>query len=262
MGRIMPKLNYQMTLIFSMVLAMTSYLHSQENETVTIQPDTTLIDSNIVLNQFNKLELSIVTVTGRFDFIFIPQNPDSVQIYAQKNDYRLLINGSFFDGLREQATHAGWLKIFGKELANVKRDRQLSHIVKYSPVNGNFEFVDYINFKPDSSTDRIEFQTGPLVIEKNLITDNYLKKSINGMGKYWRTLLGTTFDGTFYFITVRKKVALDELARFLRSTAIFAGKKLTVINLDGGPSVALFVEKYPQFNFNVNAQLPLLLGVK
>ena len=57
-------------------------------------------------------------------------------------------------------------------------------------------------------------------------------------------------------------MALDELGHYLTSLAVFANKRLDVVNLDGGPSVALYVEKYPELNYNAEARLPILLGVK
>ncbi len=257
----MLRLAYACLILELLVMAKNSTLKSQDKPGAVHLPDTLLTDGDIQFYHFQQIDMTVCAFSSGFDFIYIGQKPGTVSQIAKQKNYRLLINASFFDGDREQATHAGWLKIFGAQLAPLKIDRQLSHVVKYQPADARFEFTDYQNFKPDTATNSIEFQTGPLIIENNLIAENYIRTSINGMGKYRRTLLGTTDDGKMYFIIVRSQIALDELAQFLLTVSAFAGKNLSVINLDGGPSVALYVKKYPQFNYNTSARLPLLLGV-
>jgi len=42
----------------------------------------------------------------------------------------------------------------------------------------------------------------------------------------------------------------------------FQGKDFTIVNLDGGPSTAMFSTMSSDQNFNTQKELPLILGVK
>jgi hypothetical protein len=76
-------------------------------------------------------------------------------------------------------------------------------------------------------------------------------------------LLGyTEEDRMKFFITVRKPEPLDKLGEELLKLSIFEGKALSVINLDGGPSVALDSQAHPQMNHNQDAVLPILFALR
>ena len=108
----------------------------------------------------------------------------------------------------------------------------------------------------------IEFQTGPLVIQANVLDMPSIHQSINGLRSHQRTLLGyTEEDKLKFFITVRKSERLDTLGEYLLKLSIFEGKTLSVINLDGGPSVALATQSHPEINHNEQAVLPILFAL-
>jgi hypothetical protein len=65
-----------------------------------------------------------------------------------------------------------------------------------------------------------------------------------------------------FFITVRKPERLDNLGEYLLKFSIFEKKTLSVINLDGGPSVALDTQAHPEMNHNRNAVLPILFALR
>ncbi|MBD2075843.1 phosphodiester glycosidase family protein [Phormidium sp. FACHB-592] len=173
-----------------------------------------------------------------------------------------MINGSFFDGTYAKAKHAGWLWILGQNYALIKQDPQLTHIALYNTKNQQIQFVDYQNFTPSRSNEVIEFQSGPIVVENSQVAKPYIAKSLNGSAPYTRSLLAVTDNRTKYFITVRKPIRLDDLANYLLSLEIFAGKRLDVLNLDGGPSVALYSRELINLRYNDTAQLPILLGAR
>ena len=114
-----------------------------------------------------------------------------------------------------------------------------------------------------SDKSNIEFQIGPLVIQANVIHLPSIRQSINGLRASQRTLLAyTEEDRLKFFITVRKPECLDKLGEYLLKLSIFEGKTLSVINLDGGPSVALDIQAHPEMNHNGDAILPILLALK
>lgn len=206
--------------------------------------------------------MTIISIADAFDFIFIPSNAESIDSVAEKGNYKIMINGSFFGGTRLAAEHAGWLRLFGKTYSPIAADRQLSHVFRYNLDEKKSHLIPYQKFRPVNDTRAIEFQTGPLVVDSNRVAQKYIAESINGLGKYTRILLAITDRRHFHFITVRKRVALDELGNYLISLSIFSNHRLDLVNLDGGPSVALYVEKYPELNYHADVRLPILLGVK
>jgi len=173
-----------------------------------------------------------------------------------------MINASFFDGDRLDAGHAGWLRTLGTTYAPVRADRQLTHIVRYDSRSGVTDVLPWKDFKPSDSQHTIEFQTGPLIIRHNEVASDLIANSINGPGKYTRTLIAVGGKNELWFITVRKPVSLDSIARVLLRLSLFKGKRIDVVNLDGGPSVAFFAKAFPQLNYNTNDRLPLVIGVK
>ncbi|MCI0494124.1 phosphodiester glycosidase family protein, partial [candidate division KSB1 bacterium] len=227
-----------------------------------INPDKSLKNDPHQISIYEKYEMTVVSISDTFDFVFIPKNAKSIKSVAKKGNFKIMINGSFFSGTRLTARHAGWLRLFGKTFSPIGQDRQVSHIFRYNLDEKKSELIPYQKFIPTDDNRSIEFQTGPLVVDSNKVAQKYIAESINGLSKHVRTLLAITDKRHFHFITVRERVSLDELGNYLTSLAIFANQRLDVVNLDGGPSVALYVEKYPELNYNADARLPILLGAK
>lgn len=227
-----------------------------------INPDQFLKDNQHQISIYGKYSMTIISIADTFDFVFIPKNAKSIKSVAKKSNYKIMINGSFFSGTRLAARHAGWLRLFGITYSPLGQDRQVSHVFRYNLDENKAELIPYQKFSPTGDNRSIEFQTGPLVVDSNRVAQRYIEESINGLSKHTRTLLAITDQQHFHFITVRERVSLDELGNYLTSLAIFATKRLDVVNLDGGPSVALYVEKYPKLNYNADARLPILLGAK
>jgi hypothetical protein len=225
-------------------------------------PDTVYTDGSNRIYVFKELQLTILSVYRGFDYVFTPRNVPAFASVARKRSFRFMINASFFDNDRLDAQHAGWLRILGASHAPVRDDRQLTHIIRYDTLSGKTEIVDWQNFKPSTSNHTIEFQTGPLVISRNVVTTNLINNSINGSGKYTRTLIAVGGTNELWFITVRRPVSLDSLGRFLLTLSIFQNKTIDVVNLDGGPSVAFYSRAFPELNYNVEDRLPLLLGIR
>jgi hypothetical protein len=225
-------------------------------------PDTTFVDGQYRVYLFRQFDMTILTVPNGFNYLFTPKAVPSLLSVAQAGQHRFMINGSFFDGTRLDAQHSGWLHILGQSFGSVWDNRQLTHIVRFDKNSGTMEFIASKAFKPSQDDRSIEFQTGPLVIENNEVALPLISHSINGSGRYTRTLIAVCNRNEIMFITVRKPVSLDVLARFLLTLSIFDQKRLNVVNLDGGPSVAFYARAFPKLNYNVDDHLPLLLGIQ
>lgn len=160
--------------------------------------------------------------------------------------------------------HAGWLSIFGTQYTPLKDDRQLSHMVVLDTSVGYIDFpsLDLWDSSMTSKTS-LEFQSGPLVIDANTVDTLSINASINGKSLHLRTFLAYTDEGNMkYFIISRRAGSLAKIAEQLLTLPIFEEKKLSVMNLDGGSSTALYSQKHPGLNFNENHPLPIMLGIK
>jgi len=251
----------QIVNIISLLFLITLLENHKAIQQHDITPDQIIKDRPHQIYIYEKYEMTIISIADMFEFIYIPSNAESVDSAAKKGNYKIMINGSFFDGTRLAAEHAGWLRLFGKIYSPIKDDRQLTHVFRFNLDEKKVNLIPYQEFRPLDDNRSIEFQTGPLVVDSNKVAQKYIAESINGLGKYTRTLLAITDRRHFHFIIIRKRLALDELGNYLTSLSIFSNKRLDVVNLDGGPSVALYVEKYPELNYNADARLPILLGV-
>jgi exopolysaccharide biosynthesis protein len=225
-------------------------------------PDTTYVDGSNKVHVYKELGLTILSVDHGFEYVFIPKDVPSFASVAREKAFRYMINASFFDGERLDAQHAGWLRILGTTYAPVRDDRQLTHIVRFDTLTANTDIVSWKDFKSSNNAHTIEFQTGPLVVRQNMVASTFISNSINGAGKYTRTLIAVSDSNELWFITVRKPVSLDSLGRFLLSLSPFQKKRIDVVNLDGGPSVAFYARPFRELNYNIDDRLPLLLGVK
>jgi len=224
-----------------------------------IPPDDVLHDQDVSIYNYEKYGVTILSIPDSFDFFYQPGNTATVEEVAQQRGYRFVINGSYFHANR---SHAGMLKIDGRMYSAKIADPQLTHIVVKSKKQGAIRFVPALRYTSNEKQCALEFQTGPLVIENGRLARRLIQKSVNGPGAYRRTLLAMTDLKQVYFITVRAQVSLETLGNFLLRASVFSGKRLDVVNLDGGSSVALWAKDLPKLNFNQDARLPILLGVR
>ena len=235
-------------------------IHGQTQSVV--EPDSQFKDGANDIYCFKKHRMTVVSVGRSLEFMFVARNAAPVDSIALRSQFRFAINGSFFDGNNLDAGHAGWLRTFGVTSASIRNEAQLSHVVRIDTSSGTTTFIDYTRFDSSASKSTIEFQTGPLVVDNNRVAEKYINASINGLGKYRRSLLATVNGTDLYFISVQEYVSLDDLGECLLSLSIFSGRRLSVVNLDGGSSVALYVKNFPSLSYNEHARLPILLGIK
>jgi Phosphodiester glycosidase len=209
---------------------------------------------------FDAYDISIIGFRSNFEMVYEPSQRLSIHQIGQSFKYRYLVNGSFFEWSGE---HAGWLSISGNKLMRLKQDRQLTHIAILN-TTGEMVFKSVELWKLSMSNKaNIEFQTGPLVIQANVLDMPSIRQSINGLRSHQRTMLAyTEEDKMKFFITVRKPERLDKLGEYLLKLSIFEGITLSVINLDRGPSVALVSQAHPELNHNGGAVLPILFALR
>ncbi len=226
-----------------------------------MEPTLKIVDNDIHAYIFDTYDISIIAFRSNFEIVYDPSQTLSIHEVGQTFQYRYLVNGSFFEW---SGKHAGWLSISGNNLMSLKQDRQLTHIAVLNTTTGEMVFRSAELWKSSmSDTANIEFQTGPLVIRANVLDMPSIRQSINGLRSHKRTLLAyTEEDKMKFFITARTPERLDNLGEYLLKLSTFEGKTLSVINLDGGPSVALHSRTHPEMNHNGKTVLPILFALR
>lgn len=225
-----------------------------------MEPTSKVVDNDIHAYTFDLYDMSIIAFRSSFEVVYEPAQRLSIHQVGKSFNYRYLVNGSFFEWSGE---HAGWLSISGNNLTPLKQDRQLTHIAVVNTTTNQLIFRSAESWKPSmSGKANIEFQTGPLVVQGNVLDMASIHQSINGLRAHQRTLLAQTEEDMMkFFIIVRRPGRLDTIGEDLLKLSIFEGKTLSVINLDGGPSVALDSQAHPELNHNEHAVLPILFAL-
>jgi hypothetical protein len=225
-----------------------------------LRPDTVATIGNVTVTRWHSPRMTVVEVPDTLVFWYRPHNDAPLDSVARREDFRCLINGSFFDGARGDAGHAGWLSQYGLRISPLRDDRQLTHIVRCNGTTRIVEFLSARSFETSGDHALLEFQTGPLIIDGGDIRADLIQSSINGPTRHTRSLLATLDRHRCFLITVTEQVRLFDLAATVQRLSIFQNGRLDVINLDGGSSVALFLRDVHDANYNVDDRLPILIG--
>jgi hypothetical protein len=233
---------------------------TQSPNRVVLSPDSSVRSSDVMVSMWKHPHVAVVEVPDTFVFCYLPRNEVTLDSIARREKLRCVINGSFFEGARGNASHAGWLSLYGLKVTPVMDERQLTHVVRNNGTQRTIEFLPARPFATSTNPCLVEFQTGPLVIENGRVREDLIRSSINGSSRHTRSLLATLDHRRCFFITVTDRVTLTDLADTLLRLSIFQRGRLDVVNLDGGSSVALYVRDVPGVNCNTNDRLPILIG--
>ncbi len=184
----------------------------------------------------------------------------SLEDGSRLQNYLVSVNGTYFKGSYDKATPAGFFQEEGVNSSQVLQDKQLTRIVSYSASENKLVFSkvnEYITGGSDFA-----FQTGPQILTDGVIEDQEISNSINGLGSYKRTFLGKTSTGSFVFGTATSPISLLQLGAVLKEMQVFKGQQITVVNLDGGPSTAMYSKDFDRVNWNTTMRLPLIIGTR
>lgn len=179
-------------------------------------------------------------------------NPLNIQELFSNTSFYAAINAGFF---LEDNSHAGMLIVDGKQItAFSPLDTQLTHVLAL--FNGEVKIIDNneVNVGNLSSQSIDAFQTGPVFIQNSEIASELIESSLNGNGKYKRTVFAQDLSHN-YFIVTRKVYTLNELATQLLKFNIWSAD-LTALNLDGGSSTSMYVDSDEKFQINEARSLP------
>ena len=223
-------------------------------------PDTTVVAGGVRVYRWHSPRLIVISVPDTLRFVYDGRNGATVDSVARREGFRCAVNGSFFDGVRGSAVHAGWLSRYGHIETPLKTDPELTHVVR---LRGNARAIDFVpaaSFAHAENPGCVEFQTGPLVVERGTIRHDLIRAAPNGLTKHARTLIASCGRRRLFLVSVPEPVTLPEIASRLLRLSVFRGGTLDVINLDGGSSVSLYVRDVPGLSVNAEDRLPVLLG--
>jgi len=237
------------------------YFPNDKNQEVTEDIDSRKedqVDNSYQYYKDNTLRVLITKLP--FELVYNPNQTRMVRDVAEDFDFKILINGGFFNANKE---YAGALIVDGELVSNpAPLDKQLSHVVIYNKDLNQMYFELTTEFNPYSENYPLAFQTGPLFLENNIVQEQYIDNSVNGNGEYLRSFIGYTDYNELVVGITTDGYSLKDLVEKILSIELFEGKKLSLINLDGGSSVSLYAGKNSDLNYGELKTLPILLGFK
>lgn len=205
-----------------------------------------------------------------FELIYEPYDTPPLSTIATQKNFATLMNGSYF-ARTEWGNYPAWvLYLDGSRYTPfVFDDPQITHVI-CTDTNGTISFwenKDYTEERLNSC--KTAFQSGPMIYEssggqkkENLATKQYI-----GL-PHTRTVMVvfTRTDNTqdVWFLTAYAKMTLAQIRDVVLSETRFYGtyQSLSIMNLDGGSSVAYISQSFPELNFGTNKILPIVLGIK
>lgn len=236
-----------------------------QQDTTANQPDLCKNLSSFTLCYDNARTIQLVTFSGPLYIDFTEEESASLREQANLNGYSMVVNGGYFRGSYIDAEYSGLLQIKGEPKYQIAlNDNQLTHIVVYNEETTDLEFLPARTFETKDYADEkyTLFQTGPLVVKDGKIQSELISSSINGAGRYLRTLMGFTDTGEKFFVITRSNFDLSKLAEKILAFPAFQDKTINIINLDGGTSTAMFVRDLAEFSFGDSKRLPAVIGIK
>jgi exopolysaccharide biosynthesis protein len=197
------------------------------------------------------------------EFLFTPIQSQTLSEQAATNQLELAVNGSYFRGSYIRAEHSGLLQLKGSKKFEYVPHVQISHVLVYNHEQDSLEVIRAREFNQlDYTSSKYSLiQTGPLVIEAGEVQTKFINGSLNGELAAFRTLLGFSASGEKFLIVATKPFKLADLAEELLENPLLKNQQITVINLDGGASTAMYSQEYDKFSFRDNVRLPLVIGV-
>jgi len=211
----------------------------------------------------NKQDINLVMFNGDIDLVYNSKVANTFEDISKQNNFDLAINGGYFSDTR---TYAGLLILNGVVKTKLSTsDSQLNAIVLLNRNSGEIKFFNVKDFNVSnylSKSEYIIFQTGPIIIKNNLINNTDINNSVNGLGKYYRSVIGITKSGKKFIAISTDLYLLNDLAVQLLKMDPLKNESIDVINLDGGSSTAIYSFENRDFTFGSFKVLPIVLGIK
>lgn len=204
--------------------------------------------------------------SGDFD-INVFKSPDS-KLYTPKklaleNNNQVVINGGYFT---ETKAYIGLLWDGQTRFAPLSASNpQATHVAHFNKNSKLLDFIsssEFTNSDFQDNSDHIYFQTGPIIIDRNEVQNTFIDRSLNGNQSSLRSFIGFTESGKIFVGTTSQGYDLRSLGKMLITKDFFEGEVISVINLDGGSSTALYSAENPEISFRDFKELPYLIEFK
>jgi hypothetical protein len=240
-----------------------SQLNVKDRTVDSVTRDRFIVSDGIQWYQDPDKQFNLAIFRKPFTLTFVAEDAQTLKEQSFLAEYNLAINATYYRGSFVESEHSGLLQIKGERFWDIVPDKQLTHIVAYDEAEDTLEFIPTSDFTESRyvGEDYTLFQTGPLIIEENEIQTDLINNSLNGDSRSLRTVFGVTDNGDKFVLITRVNYTLTTLAEDILGFPIFAGKRITVINLDGGNSTAMYSKELDQFNYRESSRLPVVIGV-
>lgn len=181
---------------------------------------------------------------------------ENFEEYVNSNNYVIAINAGYFTS---EFTHAGLLIVNGETISDIAlSDTQVTHIFDLD----NFIVYSVDEYLKPENQPLNAFQSGPLVLKNNVIQEDLINNSMNGRDKYLRSFIGYDDKGNKFVGVSILKISLKDLGNKIKTLEYFTDANVTLLNLDGGSSVALYSKENEEFRIGESKILPFILGIK
>lgn len=175
----------------------------------------------------------------------------------------LLINGSYHDGAYDQPTMVGLLELGNRILSPFKpKDLQLSRVLAIDPA-GRIASIRALSDEvgPNRTPTSARLQSGPAILVDGRLVGDEIAASLNGNDAYKRTAIGRTDNGETVIVISKTPRKLLELGALVLRMNDYRKRKLTLINLDGGPSTAIYSEAIRGMSYGADKVTPIVILV-
>jgi uncharacterized protein YigE (DUF2233 family) len=183
---------------------------------------------------------------------------------ANSPNYSLFVNGGYHDGDYANPKAEGLMIIDGQQIGQFRaNDRQLTHVISLNAAGSITAISAAVpelegKLNPNSS----HLQTGPIIIQDGEIKNDFIVNSLNGNDAYKRTAIGRTANGETVIVIAKTPYTLTNLALAILRTNNYRERRLTLVNLDGGPSTAIHSANFPQLSYGADKLTPTGFAVR
>lgn len=208
-------------------------------------------------------QFALFSSEAELDFLYTPREAQSLVEQSRENEFVAAINGSYFIGSYVESSPSGLLQIKGELISEYVPNVQISHVVVYDHVANELKFIRARNLDLSAySQPRYSLaQTGPLLIDSNQVQFDFIDGALNSEQESIRSFIGITDAGEKFIGISRTQVTLYELVDTISANPLFQNNNITVVNLDGGASTAMFVKDSEALKFREQIRLPLVIGL-
>ena len=205
-------------------------------------------------------DLWVIETLRPIEPFFSATDVPTLRARAQRSPGRsLLVNGGYHDGHYAEPRLEGLLSLRGKTAGELKAgDLQLTHVMSIDAAGRIASFrAAEAGIAARLETNHSHVQSGPLILDEGKIAVAAIERSVNGKDPYKRTAIGRTAAGETIIVVAKTPQTLANLARLVLRINDYDRRRLTLLNLDGGPSTAIHSNQSPRLSYGADKITPV-----